>query len=195
MATMLPKIGRPATNALASIGINTLEELAKYERTTILDTHGVGPKAISILENALTEAGLSFKNEAASEFPFEMVGDLGCDNAPKRRIMLDFLIGSALADKNKLSQTVVSNFKWQVPGAFELNSLDEFHNEIEAHKVDIKRIAVTHNLTHGKFGAMHGTQLNSDGTAVYFADFIEFESNRKNAKIKTVTSYVIMNDE
>lgn len=93
MATMLPKIGRPATNALASIGINTLEELAKYERTTILDTHGVGPKAISILENALTEAGLSFKNEAASEFPFEMVGDLGCDNAPKRRIMLDFLIG------------------------------------------------------------------------------------------------------
>lgn len=77
MATMLPKIGRPATNALASIGINTLEELAKYERTTILDTHGVGPKAISILENALTEAGLSFKNEAASEFPFEMVGDLG----------------------------------------------------------------------------------------------------------------------
>ena len=71
---MLPKIGRPATNALASIGINTLEELAKYERTTILDTHGVGPKAISILENALTEAGLSFKNEAASEFPFEMVG-------------------------------------------------------------------------------------------------------------------------
>src|SRR5699024_8736413 len=164
MATMLPKNGHSATIELTSIGINTLEELAKYERTTILDTHGVGPKAISILENALTEAGLSFKNEEASEFPFEMVGDLVCDNAPKRRIMLYFLIGSTLADKNKLSQTVVSNFKWQVPSAFELNSLDEFHNEIEAHKVDIKRIEVTHNLTHGKFGAMHGTQLNSDGT-------------------------------
>ena len=65
---MLPKIGRPATNALASIGINSLEQLSKYERTTILDTHGVGPKAIGILESALTEVGLSFKMRRLQKF-------------------------------------------------------------------------------------------------------------------------------
>jgi len=194
MATELPKIGRPAINALQSIGIMTLEEVAEYERTSILDIHGVGAKAIDRLDKALKEQGLSFKNEKLSEIPFELVGDLACDNAPKRRIMLDFLLASALADKTKLSQTVVSNFTWKVPGAFELKNLDEFYNEIETHTTDIKKIEVTHNLTHGKFGAMHGIQTNVNGINIYFADFIEFESHSKNAKIKTVTSYVIMNE-
>jgi len=194
MATELPKIGRPATNALQSIGVMTLEKVAEYDRTSILDIHGVGQKAIDRLDKALKEQGLSFKNEKLSEIPFELVGDVACDNAPKRRIMLDFLLASALADKTKLSQIVVSNFIWKVPGAFELKSLDEFYNEIEAHSTEIKKIEVTHHLTHGKFGAMHGIQTNVNGMKIYFADFIEFESHSKNAKIKIVTSYVIMNE-
>src|SRR5699024_11748199 len=84
----------------------------------------------------------------------------------KRRIMLDFLLASALADKTKLSQIVVSNFIWKVPGAFELKRLDEFYNEIEAHSTEIKKIEVTHHLTHGKFGAMHGIQTNDNGMKI-----------------------------
>src|SRR5699024_11575509 len=99
--------------------------VAEYDRTSILDIHGVGPKAIDRLDKALKEQGLSFKNEKLSEIPFELVGDVACDNAPKRRIMLDFLLASALADKTKLSQIVVSNFIWKVPGAFELKSLED----------------------------------------------------------------------
>ncbi|SUM34758.1 putative DNA-binding protein [Staphylococcus gallinarum] len=41
---------------------------------------------------------------------------------------------------------------------------------------------------------MHGEQLQSDGSKLWFADFFEFESHKKDAKIKTVTSYVIMDE-
>jgi hypothetical protein len=48
MTIDLPKIGKPATNALHHIGVKTLEDIAGYDRTTLLAIHGVGPKAMDI---------------------------------------------------------------------------------------------------------------------------------------------------
>lgn len=90
MGVDLPKIGKAATNALKAQGISSLEDVAHYDKTTLLDIHGVGPKAIDILGKALAEHGLDFKNILGHELPFELIGDLKCDNAPKQRIMLDF---------------------------------------------------------------------------------------------------------
>jgi predicted flap endonuclease-1-like 5' DNA nuclease len=58
--TPLPKIGRPATGALAVVGITTLEQVAKLSEKELLATHGVGPKAVGILRVALSERGLAF---------------------------------------------------------------------------------------------------------------------------------------
>ncbi len=192
MATDLPKIGRPATQALNDIGVVTLEEVAQYERTTLLGIHGIGPKAIEILHEALTDIDLNFKNEMESYLPFKLTGDLNCDNAPKRKIMLDFLIGSILVDKVQLLEAVTADFIWKVPGAFELHGFEAFYDELNAHKVDIDSLEVTHNISHGKLGAIHGTQIAQNGDAIYFADFFEFESHSKNAKVKKIISYVIM---
>jgi predicted flap endonuclease-1-like 5' DNA nuclease len=57
----LPKIGNPATNALAHIGITTLKQVAKLTEKELLAIHGVGPKAAAILRDALAERGLSFR--------------------------------------------------------------------------------------------------------------------------------------
>lgn len=57
----LPNIGAPATRALAEAGIRHLRQLTKYSEKELLALHGVGPKAIRILQSALTEKGLSFK--------------------------------------------------------------------------------------------------------------------------------------
>lgn len=55
--TNLPKIGAPATRALASIGITTLEQVSKKTEEELLKLHGFGPKAIRILkENGMTFA-------------------------------------------------------------------------------------------------------------------------------------------
>ena len=57
----LPKIGAPATRALASIGVTRLSQLADHRARDLLALHGFGPRAIRLLEDALREQGLSFR--------------------------------------------------------------------------------------------------------------------------------------
>jgi hypothetical protein len=50
----LPKaIGRPATQALTSAGITTLAQAADLTEAELLAMHGVGPRAVRILREAL----------------------------------------------------------------------------------------------------------------------------------------------
>ena len=57
----LPAIGRPATRALAQADITTLAQVATNTEAELLDLHGVGPKAIRILGEALAAEGLGFR--------------------------------------------------------------------------------------------------------------------------------------
>lgn len=56
----LPPIGRPANSALMAADITSLAEVARLSRRELLAMHGVGPKAVRLLEAALDENGLSF---------------------------------------------------------------------------------------------------------------------------------------
>ncbi|MFY1675143.1 DNA-binding protein [Plantactinospora sp. WMMB334] len=56
----LPPIGRPANSALLGAGITTLAQVATHRRRDLLALHGVGPKAMRILDAALAEQGLAF---------------------------------------------------------------------------------------------------------------------------------------
>ncbi|MDR7160969.1 hypothetical protein [Arthrobacter sp. BE255] len=56
----LPPIGRPANSALIQAGISSLAEVAGHSRSELLAMHGVGPKAVRILEAALEAQGLRF---------------------------------------------------------------------------------------------------------------------------------------
>ena len=49
-------IGKTAARALSNDGITSLEQLARKSRREILAIHGVGPKAIRILNDALKDA-------------------------------------------------------------------------------------------------------------------------------------------
>lgn len=56
----LPRIGRPATSALLKLDLTTLEQVAGLRRSELLALHGVGPKAVRLLDDALAERGLAF---------------------------------------------------------------------------------------------------------------------------------------
>jgi hypothetical protein len=55
----LPKIGAPATRALNAAGYHSVEDLDGVSRASLLALHGVGPRAIRILDEAMREDGLS----------------------------------------------------------------------------------------------------------------------------------------
>lgn len=59
--TDLPNIGRPARSALAGIGVHDLAGVSTLSEKEFLTLHGVGPKAVRILEPALAAKGLSFR--------------------------------------------------------------------------------------------------------------------------------------
>ena len=56
--TALPKTSAPAARALAAAGIATLEDVAAADRAELARLHGMGPKALARLDEALAEAGL-----------------------------------------------------------------------------------------------------------------------------------------
>ncbi|RCK69443.1 hypothetical protein DT076_11215 [Desertihabitans brevis] len=59
----LPRIGRPATSALLSADLTTLEQVARWSERDLLALHGVGPRAVRLLQEALAERGLALADE------------------------------------------------------------------------------------------------------------------------------------
>lgn len=55
-----PKVSQPALRALEAAGITRMEQLTKYSEAEIAGLHGMGPKGVRILKEALKERGLSF---------------------------------------------------------------------------------------------------------------------------------------
>lgn len=63
----LPKsIGKPATRALLGVGVRTLADVADKTEKELLALHGVGPRAVKILAQALEERGRRFRSDVHS---------------------------------------------------------------------------------------------------------------------------------
>jgi predicted flap endonuclease-1-like 5' DNA nuclease len=54
-------IGKTAARELSLHGITHLKQVATHSRKELLAIHGVGPKAIAILEEALAAKGLRYR--------------------------------------------------------------------------------------------------------------------------------------
>ncbi|MGJ6963467.1 helix-hairpin-helix domain-containing protein [Streptosporangium sp. G11] len=57
-------IGRPARGALAAAGYTTLAQVATATERELLRLHGMGPKGVRLLREALAERGLTLADPA-----------------------------------------------------------------------------------------------------------------------------------
>jgi hypothetical protein len=48
-------LGQPALRALAAAGLTSLDKFNGFSKADLLAMHGIGPKAVRILETALTD--------------------------------------------------------------------------------------------------------------------------------------------
>ncbi|MEP6781525.1 MAG: DNA-binding protein [Gemmatimonadaceae bacterium] len=53
-------VSQPAIRALNSVGVASVESLARHREIDIADLHGMGPKAMGVLKAALKDKGKSF---------------------------------------------------------------------------------------------------------------------------------------
>jgi hypothetical protein len=56
------EIGKTAARELSYNGVDSLEKVASHSKKELLAIHGVGPKAIRILGEALAARGLDYKS-------------------------------------------------------------------------------------------------------------------------------------
>ena len=61
-----PRIGAPATRALADIGITRLSQATQHRAADLLKLHGMGPRAMAILRELLADRGLAPRDEEAT---------------------------------------------------------------------------------------------------------------------------------
>jgi hypothetical protein len=54
-------IARPALRALASVGVTRVDQAARFTKAELLALHGMGPKAIRLLEAELRARKKPFK--------------------------------------------------------------------------------------------------------------------------------------
>ncbi|GAA3288634.1 helix-hairpin-helix domain-containing protein [Arthrobacter citreus] len=57
----LPRIGAPAARGLNAAGYLSLRDLADADGAELSKLHGVGPKALRIIDEALREHGLALR--------------------------------------------------------------------------------------------------------------------------------------
>lgn len=55
------EIGKTAARELSLNGITSLQQVADHSKRELLAIHGVGPKAVTILGEALAAKGLGYK--------------------------------------------------------------------------------------------------------------------------------------
>jgi|AutmiccommuBRH23_1029490.scaffolds.fasta_scaffold00301_51 DNA uptake protein ComE-like DNA-binding protein len=60
-------ISQPAIRALAAAEITNLEQFTKISKDELVKLHGVGPKAIRMISEALEEKGLQFAHSDQSD--------------------------------------------------------------------------------------------------------------------------------
>ncbi|MBI5668704.1 MAG: DNA-binding protein [Chloroflexi bacterium] len=56
-------LGQPARRALAGAGYTRLEQLTQVRESDLKLLHGIGPKALQVLREALHARGLAFADE------------------------------------------------------------------------------------------------------------------------------------
>jgi hypothetical protein len=71
----------------------------------------------------------------------------------------------------------------------ELDGIAVMIKEMKESKM--KSLIVTNAISHGKYTAVHGKIQMSDKTQMDFAEFYEYESHSKTAKILKLDSYVV----
>jgi hypothetical protein len=59
-----PQLAAPARRALASAGYTRLDQLTRVTEAELMTLHGMGPKAMTQLRQALADAGFRFSDDA-----------------------------------------------------------------------------------------------------------------------------------
>lgn len=116
-----------------------------------------------------------------------------CGNAPKKRLIQQFTIAMAGNDFAFVKEQLADDVVWNIVGKQKTVGREPFLESLrQTWKTgNVLEIHLDNIITHGRTGAANGF-MRLDNGQHSFCDVYLFNSAGKNAKIKQLTSYVIL---
>ena len=114
-----------------------------------------------------------------------------CGNSPKNILVQDLTIAFATDNHKFILEHVTDDVRWNLVGDRWVEGKENLSKElIRSQNARVVELTIQHVATHGKAGAVNGTQKLRSGMAIAFCNFYEF-FNTQGTAIKEITSYVI----
>jgi SnoaL-like protein len=115
-----------------------------------------------------------------------------CGNALKKLFLRDYHIALANHDLPVILDSVADDIQWEIMGERTLKGKAKFEGALED-KQDkkLESMTIDNIITHGNAASVNGTLIDVKGVSYGFCDVYTFTSSAKNAKIKSIISYLI----
>ncbi|MEG0851387.1 MAG: hypothetical protein RSF34_11150 [Flavobacterium sp.] len=114
-----------------------------------------------------------------------------CDNAPKRRVIRDFVIAFYKKDWQTINEKLEDKFTFKIIGDRTIDTGDELIKYLDS-DFNVIELTIHDILSHGKYGACNGI-IKCKKEEINFAYFFEFQSAGKNS-IKAISEYIIKDE-
>lgn len=115
----------------------------------------------------------------------------GCDNAPRKQIVIDFTVAVLTAQTENIKEYAHETVTWkEIKDNSEIEGLKSLLSSLE-NEGDrmIDTLEIYQVITHGKFASINGLISLSDGSKIDFCDVYTFSSAAKSGKVTEVKSY------
>ena len=114
-----------------------------------------------------------------------------CGNSPKNTLIQQFIVAFAKRDVKFILEHVSNTIRWIIVGGQLIEGKEKLAEFLEQSKNNqVALLSIDHIASHGKTGAVDGTQKLKNGELLAFCDVFEF-GNSKGTLISEVISYVI----
>lgn len=127
----------------------------------------------------------------SSQDEMELIIPKGCDNAPRKQIVIDFTVAILKRQNEIIEEYADESVIWyrlkdneKIEGQ---SSLIDFLQDENKDIIDCLEIYQV--ITHGKSAAINGVISLADGTKIDFCDVYMFSNTSRSGKVKEIKSY------
>ena len=119
-----------------------------------------------------------------------------CGNSPKKQLLKELSIAFANNNTEFCLDWMTDDVVWEIIGDKTIQGINDFEHTLNEWKTRrVKQLCIANIITHGNTASLNGTLICNDNQTIAFCDVYNFRGFGKNAKIKSITSYVIKTKE
>ncbi|PBB04647.1 hypothetical protein [Salimicrobium humidisoli] len=128
-------------------------------------------------------------NNSSNEM--ELIIPKGCDNAPRKQILIDFTVAIIKQQDDIIKEFADESIIWyQLKDNKKITGRNSFITFLqEKNKEIVDCLEIYQVITHGKDASINGVISLENGTKIDFCDVYQFSNAAKSGKVKEIKSY------